>query len=233
MHPPPVASFHPQTPLTANNSNGSTTSGVTVSHPPAPSSSSHPSHHPPLVHPTVSHSGIPSSVSQASSTAGYNKNHWLIQEAELRRQIQAANNNNINNIKGSVTSSNRTKTSPTSSLVNNEISTNQTSSVGVTSFKTGDQRLHHQVTPQTTGNSSMIPSEQIIYENFSQSTTQSLQSHQQSVPLHHPLQQSSQQQKQSMLSVSGRKKCSSCNDELGKRDCFHLLTFCHSSLLFV
>lgn len=84
------------------------------------------------------------------ATAGYNQNHWLIQEAEHRRQVQAA------------------------------------SSAAPKSRSAGPKPP-----------APLPASGEQIYENMSQA-------------------QLAAQQKQSMLSVSGRKKCSSCGDELGR-----------------
>jgi len=154
----------------------------------------------------VTHSVIPN--------GRYNKNHWLIQEAELRRQIQTANNNKGVNVSSGNTSSSSSSSSvsvqhqvsnkrspPTSLVNNNDVDKNGTKTI------------------------IMTKPEQIIYENFQSSVAPSSTG----IPLNplnplqqqHHLQQSSQHQKQSMLSVSGRKKCSSCSDELGKRFHFH------------
>lgn len=92
----------------------------------------------------------PAGDSATSQGTGYNKNHWLVQEAELRRQIAAQS-----------------------------------------------QPVRSSAKPVQLAPAPPLHSEQ-IYENLTQS--QNL---------------AALQQKQSMLSVSGRKKCSSCGDELG------------------
>ncbi|KAI1288130.1 LIM and calponin homology domains-containing protein 1 [Halotydeus destructor] len=108
----------------------------------------------------------------AANHAGYNRNHWLIQEAELRRQIAASNK----------------------SQLPRPVSSNQQQQQHAMDLK---GHIVSVPVPVTQVPMAGLTSSEQIYENLSQA-------------------QLVAQQKQNMLSVSGRKKCSSCADELGR-----------------
>ena len=136
------------------------------------------------VYPPPLHSNVASGAKSVQGGNGvvtngpaYNQNHWLIQEAEHRRQVASSNNQHksYNNPSG-------------------------TMPVARPQPAGGHSKAPVPLPP--------TPGEQ-IYENMSQA-------------------QLAAQQKQNMLSVSGRKKCSSCGDELGKFCCSVVLYCCSS-----
>jgi len=207
--------------------------------------------------PTTHH---PSVHPPQQQQTGYNKNHWLIQEAELRRQIAAAANG---------PSSTTTTTAGRKGILANNSQSSQPTGTTTTTATAGTKSLGSQTTTQSQQLTTIpVTSSEQIYENFNQSTqsvplqqlhhpfssTSSVaivphpvlppttamstttatsstlthlhpppqsQSHHHPHPHHHPVTQPGQlpqnnNNKQNMLSVSGRKKCSSCGDELGR-----------------
>lgn len=108
----------------------------------------------------ISSASIPSQQS-SKSTPGYNRNHWLVQEADLRMQIQQAS---------------ASSASTSAPVVNPQ-----------------------KKCPSQVASSGNHENHDAIYENFNQATP--------------PVSQKTAPP--NVLSVSGRKKCSSCGDELG------------------
>jgi len=196
--------------------------------------------------PTTHH---PSIHPQQQQQTGYNKNHWLIQEAELRRQIAAAANGPSSTTtitaggRKVIVANNSQPTVTTSGTTNLGAQTTQSqlTTIPVTSseqiyenFNQSTQsvplqQLQH---PSSSSSSVAIVSHPVLPPTTAMSTTTATsstvthlhpppQSHHHQPHPHHPVTQPGQlpqnnNNKQNMLSVSGRKKCSSCGDELGR-----------------
>ena len=159
----------------------------------------------------------------------YNYNHWLIQEAELRRQIATRNGSSlIASTKDQSSLSHKAGNlykddQPVyeNTIVYNSHKKQQMSGNSMP-YLANSQQINKPPFPNPSmiGSQSMIGGQQPAMINSQSSLGQSsMPTSQQSnyLPTAQQQQQQQQQKQQKqILSVSGKKKCSSCGDELGR-----------------
>lgn len=145
-------------------------------------------------------------------TQSYNYNHWLIQEAELRRQMATQNGS-------SLIASTKNQQNLQQQLKNNQLNKQPVSNIYkddqpvyentiIYNSHKKQQQLHQQLSNNYLNNQQQIKPP---YPN----PNQLMNSSPTNQPQQNYLQIQQQKQQKQILSVSGKKKCSNCLDELG------------------